>query len=79
MRSEITYKGVNRAGWATTGRAQVDDLPAFVKARYDAGWRELTVTCDDHEVGWISKHPDTGQRMWSSLTYQSWLTDRHPY
>jgi hypothetical protein len=43
---------------------EVDDLPAFVEARYRAGWRKLVVLRQGREVGTITRHPDTNRCVW---------------
>lgn len=39
----ITYTGLDRAGVAHTGRVEVLSVHAFVRRRFLAGWRSLSV------------------------------------
>lgn len=65
--SGIRYRGVRRDGTGVTGAADVPDgdTVAFVRDRYDAGWRSLVVTDvgTGDEVGWIRVLD--GHRTWA--------------
>ncbi len=62
----IEYRGRAKDGSPRVGKAQVDDVAAFVEARYRAGWRELVVLRQGHEVGGITRHLDPGRSAWWS-------------
>jgi hypothetical protein len=65
---QVTYKAMRLHGTATGGVATFapGELAAWVRRRYEAGWRRLSVIdCTTGvQVGWIGRHPDTGRRTW---------------
>lgn len=60
---------------ATTGRITDGELAAWVRDRFEAGWRRLSVTdwATGRQVGWIGLDPDTGARAWAAD--DSWPPD----
>lgn len=74
------WRGVDPRGSQRGGRMTVSSLPALVACRYDQGWRSLVITAGDGPtpppavgaedvVAEITRHPDTGRRVW-------WAGDR---
>ncbi len=61
------YIGRDKTGTGRVGAFCADSVAEFVKSRYRRGWRTLKVTPlddSDTEAGAISRHPDTGRRVW---------------
>ena len=59
----LKYKGVNSNGATIVGRGKVGQCAAdLAREFFDRGWRKLTVTEDEREVGGITRL--NGQRNW---------------
>lgn len=61
----ITYQVAEAAGPADVAGGE---LAAWVRDRFEAGWRRLTVTdcASGRQVGWIGLDPDTGAPAWAA-------------
>ena len=63
----VRYRGRKRDGTGTTGAVDLVDVAEWVRARFDQGWRDLTVTSGGEEVGAIYQSLDDGRRTWWGL------------
>lgn len=62
------FAGINRGGGSVVGRTTTPPAE-FVEAKFDARWQSLDVEDEDGElVGSITRHPDTGRRIWWAAT-----------
>lgn len=68
MTAPFRWEGVDRSGRRYLGRNSGDPV-SFIEAKYQAGWRRLSVMSDTVPaaiLGRIEKHQDTGRRIWWS-------------
>lgn len=61
----VRYTGINRRGTNIGGALPLRAIVhLWVKARFDAGWRELSLTRNGDTVGGIGPNLDDGKRTW---------------
>jgi hypothetical protein len=62
------FRGRNSAGTPVTGATPLADIDEWVRSKYTAGWRELTVVCGEEQVGGIGLSSDARKRTWWAIT-----------